>query len=196
MGSRTPKDGAPKFCVNCSASHSPWDRTCPCWLREKKIRELQVTRDIPLREARRLYGSLNPNSGPDPTLTSRLSPIKPASIGKPSAVTPHCLPSAQIKAPGTAFLVTPSRTSTTHMAPGYSKHSSIPTKSPLPNSSQPVSFPLKSSVSDCPITKSPLLSNSQPSPEPDSSIFKFSSFPQMIITNPSLNKVYSFPSTS
>jgi hypothetical protein len=56
------------YCINCAAPHSP---SCPSWLRERKVREIQVTQELSLQEARVRYVALHmaaPRDPPAPNL--------------------------------------------------------------------------------------------------------------------------------
>lgn len=94
------------YCVNCRASHSPFDRACPSWLRERRIREIQVTRDVSLQEARRIERART--AGPPqascipqiPTLSTFSFPhLSPPSLYQRKSTLPPSISTPPVKAP-------------------------------------------------------------------------------------------------
>ena len=172
--------GTERYCINCDSSHSPWDRSCPSWLRERRIRELQVTRDVPLREARRLYRSLLPDCGLEPPIppTSQSSMSTTfASVCRTPSVTlsSNSIPPAKPKSPDfkgrtatpslpttilTPSLPSSSKTSsnTTDSFPNYSKFSPSLSSFSKPNL-QPISSQNKPSSTRFSLTYSPAASS-------------------------------------
>jgi len=49
----------PPQCTNCPGLHSPRDRNCPVYLKEKKIQEIKTLEGISYQDARKRYNNMN-----------------------------------------------------------------------------------------------------------------------------------------